>query len=412
VKRMAARRRFKKLTIDLPVEVQKSPHGTFTEGDVRINKKGVTISGTPSSSRPALQDKSLSESPSITEFDEIEDTGEILGSGGSAMVRKGVHRPTNTTVALKIIAVDTNSSTRMMIMKELKVLYECSHPCIVTFYGAFYQELAVYIALEYMDGGTLLDLLEAVGTVEERYLRKIGKQVLDGLYYIHKRLHTIHRDLKPGNLLVNRQGQVKIADFGVSGKMQNTYGIMRTFVGTVTYMSPERIEGSEHSSTSDMWSYGLTLLELAIGHYPYQKKNEDGSLSDKPFVFFELLSMIKDSSVPSLPEGSSYSDSFKDLLAICLKKDPQERCTSESLLDHKWIQDAIVDKETCLRDYLVEQFARLKERKQKSKPAEANDDSKTSSIGSDIGSLCPPMSTNGASPCFLFFSHLPSQYFF
>ena len=88
-------------------------------------------------------------------------------------------------------------------------------------------------------------------------------QILKGLEYLHKTMKVIHRDIKPSNILINKKGQVKIADFGVSGKMEGTYDCMSTWVGTVSYMSPERLKGESYFADTDIWSLGLVLVECA-----------------------------------------------------------------------------------------------------------------------------------------------------
>jgi mitogen-activated protein kinase kinase 1 len=103
--------------------------------------------------------------------------------------------------------------------------------------------------------------------------------------YLHKKMKVIHRDIKPSNLLINSEGKVKIADFGVSGKLESTTDQKNTWVGTVTYMSPERFRGENYTADTDLWSLGLTLVECAWGRYPYP---EDGTKKEG-FGFWELL---------------------------------------------------------------------------------------------------------------------------
>lgn len=95
------------------------------------------------------------------------------------------------------------------------------------------------------------------------------KKVLKGLDYLHRTIKLIHRDIKPSNLLINSQGIVKISDFGVSGQLMNSKDSRSTWIGTVTYMSPERFRGESYSWDTDLWSLGLTLLECAWGRFPY-----------------------------------------------------------------------------------------------------------------------------------------------
>jgi len=183
-----------------------------------------------------------------------------------------------------------------------------------------------------MDGGTLADVIKAVGPIPESVLVQISHKLLTGLYYIHKQLHIIHRDIKPLNILINTKGEIKITDFGVSGKIENTIGKAISFVGTVTYMSPERIKGTQHSANSDIWSLGLTILECALGYYPYTPPSSDGGLT-----FFQLLEYIVQQPVP-LPEADKFSADFCKFISTCLQKDPETRPDSSRLLTHHWIE--------------------------------------------------------------------------
>jgi serine/threonine protein kinase len=132
----------------------------------------------------------------------------------------------------------------------------------------------VNIALEYMDAGSLASILKKVGKIPENFLGMIAFQILSGFNYLHKTKKVTHRDIKPSNILVNTNGVVKIADFGVSGTVENTVDCMTSWVGTVTYMSPERIKGESYYSDTDIWSLGLLMVECVTGRFPYPDKDD------------------------------------------------------------------------------------------------------------------------------------------
>ena len=126
------------------------------------------------------------------------------------------------------------------------------------------------MVMEFMGGGSLADILRRrQAALPEGCLSFVARQVVDALVYVHKDLHVIHSDVKPSNILVGDGGVVKLTDFGVSGQLASTVGTCASWLGTVTYMSPERIQGHSYTVLSDVWSLGLTLVELALGHYPY-----------------------------------------------------------------------------------------------------------------------------------------------
>jgi len=255
-----------------------------------------------------------------------------LGMGSSGVVNKVQHRTSGDVYALKKIQMDMQEQVRKNILQELRTLHEAKCPNIVQCYGSFYDNGVIYSVLEYMDGGSLAQILKSSKKINEKYLSKIAKQVLKGLAYLHKE-HIIHRDIKPSNLLINRAGELKIADFGVSGKLANSVADCASWVGTVTYMSPERIQGLRYTVDCDIWSLGLSLVECAEGRFPYPPASEKGQPCGN---FWDLLDYIVEKPPPGL-STDFYSDAFVDFVATCLQKDPKRRATTTELLIHPFI---------------------------------------------------------------------------
>ena len=194
---------------------------------------------------------------------------------------------TGIVMAMKEIRLELDEAKFAAIIMELDILHRCVSPFIVDFYGAFFQEGAVYICMEHMDGGSI-DKLYGDG-VPEGVLRKITLATVMGLKSLKDDHNIIHRDVKPTNILVNTRGQVKICDFGVSGNL--VASIAKTNIGCQSYMAPERISGGgvaqaganpgggTYSVQSDIWSLGLTIIECAMGQYPYPPETYDNIFS-------------------------------------------------------------------------------------------------------------------------------------
>jgi mitogen-activated protein kinase kinase len=166
------------------------------------------------------------------------------------------------------------------------------------------------------------------GPVRVDVLGKIAEAVLGGLAYLYSAHRIMHRDLKPSNILVNSKGSIKLCDFGVSSELEGS--IAETFVGTGTYMAPERIQGSPYTVKSDVWSVGLSLMELAIGKFPFSGSGDDDEAGG-PQGILDLLQQIVLEPSPKLPKSDAFPSILEDMIAKCLMKDPAERPTPREL---------------------------------------------------------------------------------
>uniref|UniRef100_A0AAR2KG09 Dual specificity mitogen-activated protein kinase kinase 1 n=1 Tax=Pygocentrus nattereri TaxID=42514 RepID=A0AAR2KG09_PYGNA len=280
-----------------------------------------------------------------------------LGAGNGGVVFKVSHRPSGLIMARKLIHLEIKPAIRNQIIRELQVLHECNSPYIVGFYGAFYSDGEISICMEHMDGGSLDQSLKKAGKIPEQILGKVSIAVIKGLSYLREKHKIMHRDVKPSNILVNSRGEIKLCDFGVSGQLIDS--MANSFVGTRSYMSPERLQGTHYSVQSDIWSMGLSLVEMAIGRFPIPPPdakeleqifglpmegdpssrpsgNSYGPDSRPPMAIFELLDYIVNEPPPKLP--SIFGTEFQDFVNKCLIKNPAERADLKQLMVHPFIK--------------------------------------------------------------------------
>ncbi|XP_065850378.1 mitogen-activated protein kinase kinase 9-like [Euphorbia lathyris] len=258
----------------------------------------------------------------------------VLGHGNGGTVYKVRHRRTSQIYALKVVHADTDDSlVRRQVFREIKILRQADSPYIVHCHGIYEKPSGdIAILMEHMDLGTLDTLLKKHGTFSESKLAIVAYQVLNGLNYLHSR-KIIHRDIKPSNLLVKNGMEVKIADFGVSKIMMRTLDACNSYVGTCAYMSPERFDpdtygGSYDGYAADIWSLGLTLMELYLGHFPLLTPGQRPDWAT-------LMCAICFGDPPSLPENSS--EEFRSFVGCCLQKESDKRWTAAQLLSHPFV---------------------------------------------------------------------------
>eukprot|EP00281_Chroomonas_sp_CCMP1168_P004920 CAMPEP_0206270382 /NCGR_PEP_ID=MMETSP0047_2-20121206/32837_1 /ASSEMBLY_ACC=CAM_ASM_000192 /TAXON_ID=195065 /ORGANISM="Chroomonas mesostigmatica_cf, Strain CCMP1168" /LENGTH=163 /DNA_ID=CAMNT_0053699017 /DNA_START=1 /DNA_END=489 /DNA_ORIENTATION=+ len=154
------------------------------------------------------------------------------------------------------------------LMREITILRECDSPHIVRYLGSYQKDNDLWIAMEYCNAGSVSDLMEAANmTLSEELVACVCAASLKGLEYLHS-LRRIHRDIKAANIMLNESGEAKIADFGVSAAYSSTHSKRNTVVGTPFWMAPEVIQVGDYDGRADIWSLGITAVEMAEGQPP------------------------------------------------------------------------------------------------------------------------------------------------
>ncbi|PZC86398.1 dual specificity mitogen-activated protein kinase kinase 4 [Helicoverpa armigera] len=267
--------------------------------------------------------------------DDLQDLGEI-GRGAFGAVNKMVHRKTNRVMAVKRIRSTVDEKEQKQLLMDLEVVMK-SNDCvyIVQFYGALFKEGDCWICMELMD--TSLDkfykfICERMQTrIPETILAKITLATVKALNYLKEKLKIIHRDVKPSNILLDRRGNIKLCDFGISGKLVDSIARTRD-AGCRPYMAPERIDPGRargYDVRSDVWSLGITLMEVATGAFPYPRW---GSV-------FEQLQQVVQGDPPRLTNtNNAFSNNFVNFVNTCLIKEENQRPKYNRLLEHPFIK--------------------------------------------------------------------------
>ncbi|XP_058680442.1 serine/threonine-protein kinase PAK 3-like [Ammospiza caudacuta] len=243
---------------------------------------------------------------------------EELGRGGFGAVYKALDTSSGQQVAIKIMSLEEEMSEELAA-NEILAMRDNRSPNIVTYLDSYLVDAELWLAMEFMDGGTLFDVLRAV-YLEEGQIGAVCRECLQGLHFLHSR-QVIHRDIKSCNVLVGTDGSVKLGDFGLCAQLSPEHSKRSSSVGTPSWMAPEVVRGEAYGPKVDIWSLGIMGLEMVEGEAPYQREAR--------LRVFELLER---NGPPKLQNPRHHSALLRDFLHCCLQADEDRRWSAQELL--------------------------------------------------------------------------------
>lgn len=259
--------------------------------------------------------------------------GRRIGSGACSFVHIARHRKNDERYAVKYFNI-YDRERREQLGRELSILVDVRCDALISFHGAFHVDGNIGMILEYMDCGSLDGLVNQNMKIPEEILASIAYQILWGLAFLHFD-KNVHRDLKPGNVLLHSDGSIKLSDFGLLKSFGGDKSFSaQTFTGTFKYMSPERLDGNKYRASSDIWSLGVMLMELWEGKYPFER----GTYNP-----LELLDVLENTKTMNFFPVDKYPETMREAMAAMIAFNGEMRETSENLLECNWIKKLNID---------------------------------------------------------------------
>jgi len=252
-----------------------------------------------------------------------------IGEGSYGKVFKAHHSVTKLAVAIKIIPVDNDLEELNKEIDALKKVRNSNY--IVQYHGNYQSEGNLWIIMDLCEAGSVCDVLSICKReLSENEIREILAATTLGLSHLHKQ-KLIHRDIKAGNILLTNDGNAKLADFGVSAQVSTLKSKRDTLIGTPYWMAPEVIQETKYDEKCDVWSLGITLIEMAEGVPPLDHIHP-----------MRAIFQIPKREPPKFQHPEKWSEGMIDFLAKCLVKDPTLRASSHDLIEHPFIKDTCI----------------------------------------------------------------------
>jgi len=291
---------------------------------------------------------------------------EKVGKGAFGEVYKGIVKGSKETVAVKVINLEEAKDEIEEIQNEISFLTQCRHPNVIRYLQSYAKGKRLWIVMELLVGSAH-DMMKpkGLGPFPESDICVLATQLLSGLQYLHHE-GKVHRDIKAANILISADGEAKFADFGVAGQITPFKKNLGSFAGTPHWIAPEMIKKQPYDEKVDIWSFGITLYELAIGDPPYSDATPARAMQNNIAI-----------PIPELP--NTFSKNFKDFLSLCLQIDPAKRLSATELLKQKFVKG--VKKKKGFLQPRIEEFTRWRNRG--GGDSDSDDDSVESKIDDD-----------------------------
>ncbi|KAH0789905.1 CAMK family protein kinase [Histomonas meleagridis] len=246
----------------------------------------------------------------------------LIGQGAYGYVYHAIHTTSQIDVSIKVVHKNFNKDHRTRFTREACLLRKMNHPLISKFYQLLEDSNNYYIVLEYLPNGNLKTYMKNLNgnPLDENSARRYFIQIISALEYLHQEMHIIHRDLKAENIVLDRNNNIRLIDFGLSCEFSNNN--FKHACGSLGYIAPEMIKEQRYNVSVDIWSAGVLLYALTVGHLPFY--DNDSQCTLQKIVYSD----------PIIPDKLSLP--LSDLLKKMLTKDPQKRITLNGIKEHHW----------------------------------------------------------------------------